>query len=151
MQPLGTSSPQNIYIRLGTGLPVGQGTPRYLGSALLPSLDVVVHEGERQEIDVHGGLEHDVLHHQQLHEIGTNLLQEKEGRERERVRIITGSQPELWYRSCELECDVMWEYSGTPLLWTPWGPSKVSCIERCAHFRGKFLLRKHIWDIAKCP
>ena len=42
-------------------------------------------------------------------------------------------------------------YSGTSLLWTPWGPSKVSCIERCPHFRGKFLLRKHIWDIAKCP
>ena len=42
-------------------------------------------------------------------------------------------------------------YSGTPLLWTPWGPSKVSCMERCPHFRGKFLLRKHIWDIAKCP
>ena len=45
----------------------------------------------------------------------------------------------------------VWEYSGTSLLWTPWGPSKVSCIERCPHFRGKFLLRKHIWDIAKCP
>ena len=43
------------------------------------------------------------------------------------------------------------KYSGTPLLWTPWGPSKVSCIERCPHFRGKFLLRKHIWDIVKCP
>ena len=42
-------------------------------------------------------------------------------------------------------------YSGTSLLWTPWGPSKVSCIERCPHFRGKFLLRKHIWDISKFP
>ena len=21
------------------------------------------------------------------------------------------------------------------ILWTPWGPSKVSCIERCPHFR----------------
>ena len=40
--------------------------------------------------------------------------------------------------------------SGTSLLWTPWGPSKVSCIERCPHFRGKCLLRKHIWDLAKC-
>ena len=40
------------------------------------------------------------------------------------------------------------DYSGTSLLWTPWGPSKVSW---CPHFRGKFLLRKHIWDIAKCP
>ena len=42
-------------------------------------------------------------------------------------------------------------YSGTSLLWTPWGPSKVSCIERCPHFRDKFLLRKYIWDLAKCP
>ena len=42
-------------------------------------------------------------------------------------------------------------YSGTPLLWTPWGLGEVSCIERCPHFRDKFLLRKHIWDIAKCP
>ena len=29
--------------------------------------------------------------------------------------------------------------------------SKVSYIERCPHFRGKFLVRKHIWDVAKCP
>ena len=49
-------------------------------------------------------------------------------------------------------------YSGTPLLWTPWGHGEVSCIqwnpssnvdtfgdmvkcpiiERCPHFRGKF-------------
>ena len=34
------------------------------------------------------------------------------------------------------------KHSGTSLLWTPWGHSKVSCIERCLHFRGKFLLRK---------
>ena len=26
-------------------------------------------------------------------------------------------------------------YSGTPLLWKPWGPGEVSCIERCPHFR----------------
>ena len=47
----------------------------------------------------------------------------------------------------------MYMHSGTLLLWTPWGPSKVSCTERCPHFRGKFLLRKHIWDIhvSKCP
>ena len=33
-----------------------------------------------------------------------------------------------------------------------WGPGEVSCIERCPHFRGKFIiLRKHVWDIAKCP
>ena len=38
-------------------------------------------------------------------------------------------------------------YSRTPLMWTPWGPGEVSCIERCPHFRGKFLLRKHIGDI----
>ena len=31
------------------------------------------------------------------------------------------------------------------------GTSKVSCIERLPHFRGKFLSRKPIWDIAKCP
>ena len=39
---------------------------------------------------------------------------------------------------------------GTSLLWTPWGHSKVSCIEKCPHFRGKFLLRKYTWDITKC-
>ena len=38
-----------------------------------------------------------------------------------------------------------------PLLRTPWGPGEVSCIERCPHFRGKFILRKHIRYIAKCP
>ena len=37
-------------------------------------------------------------------------------------------------------------YSGTPLMWTPWGPGEVSCIEKCPHFRGKFI---HIWDTAK--
>ena len=42
-------------------------------------------------------------------------------------------------------------YSGVPLLWTPWGPGKVSCIERCPYFGGKFPLRMHIWDMAKCP
>ena len=42
-------------------------------------------------------------------------------------------------------------YSGTSLLRTPWGCCKVSCIERCPHFRGEFLLRQHIWDVAKCP
>ena len=40
---------------------------------------------------------------------------------------------------------------GTPLLWTPWEPGGVSCIERCPHFRGKFILRKHIWDTTRCP
>ena len=45
----------------------------------------------------------------------------------------------------------MYVYSGAPLLWTLWGPGKVSYIERCPHFRGKFLLGKHIWVTAKCP
>ena len=38
-------------------------------------------------------------------------------------------------------------YIGIPLLWTPWGPGKVSCVERCPHFRGKVT---RSWDIAKC-
>ena len=46
------------------------------------------------------------------------------------------------------------------LQWNPyivdtWGPGEVSYIhvhvERCPHFRGKFPLRKHIWDTVKCP
>ena len=36
---------------------------------------------------------------------------------------------------------------GIPLMWAPWGPGDVSCIERCPHFRGKFLIREHVWDI----
>ena len=56
-------------------------------------------------------------------------------------------------------------YSGAPLLWTPWGPGEVSCIqwnpsivdtlgtwsciERCPHFRGKLIFKKaylgHSW------
>ena len=60
----------------------------------------------------------------------------------------------LHVRTCTLYLYTI--YSGTPLLcghsvWTPWGPGKVSCIERCPHFSGKFLLRKDTWDIAKCP
>ena len=47
--------------------------------------------------------------------------------------------------------DIKHNYSGAPLLWTPWGPGKVSCIERCPLFRGKFTFRKHILDIAMCP
>ena len=35
-------------------------------------------------------------------------------------------------------------YSGAPLLWRPWGPGKVSYIERCPHFGAKFAIRKHI-------
>ena len=45
----------------------------------------------------------------------------------------------------EWDICVQWSLSIVDTL----GPSKVSCIERCPHFRGK--LRKHIWDIAKCP
>ena len=40
-------------------------------------------------------------------------------------------------------------YSGTPPLWTPWGPGEVSGLERCPHFR--VTLGKHLCDIAKCP
>ena len=36
-------------------------------------------------------------------------------------------------------------YSGTPLLWTPWGPGEVSCIERCPHFRGINLLQESVF------
>ena len=43
------------------------------------------------------------------------------------------------------------QYSGTPLMWTLWGPDEVSCIEGCPHFRGTFTLGKHVWDTAKCP
>ena len=32
------------------------------------------------------------------------------------------------------------DYSGAPLLWTPWGPGEVSCIEKCTNFRGKFII-----------
>ena len=42
------------------------------------------------------------------------------------------------------------QYSGTPLLLTPWGLGNVSCIDRCPHFRSKFILRT-IWETAKCP
>ena len=45
----------------------------------------------------------------------------------------------------------VFQYSGTPLLWTPRGPGEVSCTEMCPHFWGKFILRNHIWDAAKCP
>ena len=38
-----------------------------------------------------------------------------------------------------MKCPV---YSGTPLLWTPWGPGKVSYIERGPYFRGKCICRK---------
>ena len=45
-------------------------------------------------------------------------------------------------------------YSGTSLLWTPWGPGEMSCIERCPHLSLRGIhtyLRKHIWDTAKRP
>ena len=50
-----------------------------------------------------------------------------------------------------MKCPV---YSGAPLLWTPWGPGEVSCIERCPHFRCKFTaysgLRK-VSLLQRCP
>ena len=62
---------------------------------------------------------------------------------------VYSGTPLLWTPFGDpLKCPV---YSGTPLLWTPWGPGEVSCIDRCPHFRGKFILRKHTWNIAKCP
>ena len=30
-------------------------------------------------------------------------------------------------------------YSATSLLWTPWGPGEVSCMERCSRLRGTFI------------
>ena len=36
-------------------------------------------------------------------------------------------------------------YSGTPLMWTPWGPGKVSYTENVS----KFTLRKHILGHSK--
>ena len=56
-----------------------------------------------------------------------------------------------WYKYSMNKKTHILVYSGTPLLRTPWGPGEVSCIERCPHLCGKFILRKHIWDIAKCP
>ena len=66
-----------------------------------------------------------------------------------RMCLLTGPTVEPLY--CGhlgdlVKCPV---YSGAPLLWTPWGPGKVACTERCPRFRGK--QKKHIWDIAKCP
>ena len=29
-----------------------------------------------------------------------------------------------------------------PLLWTPWGPNKVSSIKRCPHYKGRFTFKK---------
>lgn len=38
-------------------------------------------------------------------------------------------------------------------MWTPCAPGEVSCIDidRCPHFRSKFLCRKHIWVTGKVP
>ena len=76
----------------------------------------------------------------------------KEDREyRGHVVSQSGERSISWRPSVVSSRSWQWKYSGTSLLWTPWGHSKVSCIEKCPHFRGKFILRKHIWDIAKCP
>ena len=69
---------------------------------------------------------------------------------------MLGGQQDFTYRGENIKSEYIWShlihlYSGTPLLWTPWGPGKVSCLEGCPHFKGKFLQRKHSWDIAKCP
>ena len=40
-----------------------------------------------------------------------------------------------------MKCPV---YSVTPLLWTPWGPGEVSCIERCPHFGGESALNTEV-------
>ena len=54
--------------------------------------------------------------------------------------IFSVTEEQLKEKFSEVRMNVgasaVFEYSGTPLLWTPWGPSKVSCIERCPHFRG---------------
>ena len=45
-------------------------------------------------------------------------------------------------------------YSGTPLLWTPWRPGGVSCIERCPHFRGEYMCilgRSIVSLVQRCP
>ena len=39
----------------------------------------------------------------------------------------------------------------TVVLWTPWGHRKVSCIERCLLFRGKFELDIQGVLISECP
>ena len=41
-------------------------------------------------------------------------------------------------------------YSGNPLLWTPWGPGQVSCIETCPHFRNPSKGGR-LGDLVKCP
>ena len=38
-------------------------------------------------------------------------------------------------------------HSGAPLLWTLWGSGEVSCIERCPHFRGKFIYQETIFGM----
>ena len=47
---------------------------------------------------------------------------------KKKIHLITDCSSE--YRPVALN-------SGTPLLWTSWGPGEVSSIERCPHFRGK--------------
>ena len=47
-----------------------------------------------------------------------------------------------------VEVDLAYYYSGTTLLWTPWEPGKVSCIERCPHFR---VIKKAYLGRSKIP
>ena len=54
-------------------------------------------------------------------------------------------------------------YSGTPLLWTPWGPGEVSCIQwnpsivdtlgswRSVLYTVELLYCGHLGELAKCP
>ena len=57
---------------------------------------------------------------------------------------VYSGTPLLW-TPWGMKCPV---YSGTPLLWTPWELGEVSHIERCRHFRGRFI---NIWEMAKGP
>ena len=43
---------------------------------LLATLHAVVNEGERENVDIRIGLKHQVLYHQQLHYVRTNMLEE---------------------------------------------------------------------------
>ena len=54
----------------------------------------------------------------------------------------TRKEVEKLRRSAEELVGEGWQYmySGTLLMWTPWGPSKVCCAERCPHFRGNFYI-----------
>ena len=58
--------------------------------------------------------------------------------------------PDLQRRVGTKVGSVLQVYSGAPLLWTPWEPGRVSCIERCPHFQEP-LYHGHLGDLVKCP